>query len=109
MTNIAIQTKAGQKIVAGVVGENIILLEGYYYFNKEDVNFDLLTMKNDMYTCPIKNSTCDYYYLKNKNNQPLINEIAWAYNHINNNLYKSIEGKIGFYAKSNDYVDLVQS
>jgi len=109
MTNITIQTKTGQKIVSGKLGENIISLEGYYYFNKEDVNFDLLTMKKAMYTCPIKNSTCDYYYLKNENNQPLISEIAWVYEVINNSLYKAIEGKVGFYGKSNDSVDFLES
>jgi len=100
MKNITISTKDGQKIVSGNLGQDVLSLEGYYYFPKESVNFDLLTMKPSMYTCPIKNSTCDYYYVKDENGAVASNEVAWIYEKINNGLFSQIEGMVGFYPRS---------
>lgn len=109
MKNITIQTKEGKQIVSGALGQDIITAEGYYYFPKESVNFDLLTMKPAMYTCPIKQSTCDYYYVKDQNDDSVGSEIAWVYEKINNSLFSQIEGMVGFYPKSTAAADFIES
>ena len=109
MNNITIQTKSGEKITSGILEQDILALEGYYYFPKENVNFDLLTMKPAMYTCPIKNSTCDYYYIKDNNSDAMGGEVAWIYEKINNSLFTQIEGTVGFYPKSTSNTDFIES
>lgn len=109
MKNITISTKNGQKIVSGNIGEDILSLEGYYYFPKESVNFELLAIKPAMYTCPIKNSTCDYYYVKDENGEATGSEIGWIYEKINNGLFSQIEGMVGFYSRSGANTELVET
>lgn len=109
MNNITIQTKSGEKIASGILGQDILALEGYYYFPITNVNFDLLTMKPAMYTCPIKKSTCDYYYVKDENGEAMGGEVAWIYEKINNNLFIKIEGMVGFYPKNTPNTDFIES
>jgi uncharacterized protein (DUF427 family) len=79
-----------------------IHLEGYTYFDKSEVNLDLLTKKDDMYTCPIKRATCDYYYLPQDPNQ----EICWCYETIPSSLFEHVAGKIGFYGNIKDLTQI---
>ena len=109
MTNITIKTKAGKQIASGFLNKDVLALEGYYYFPKESVNFDVLTMKPAMYTCPIKHSTCDYYYVKDEGGDAIGSEVAWIYEKINNKLFAQIEGMVGFYAKNTAVTDFIQS
>jgi uncharacterized protein (DUF427 family) len=90
-TNSIIKSIKDGTVIASSI--NATSFEGYVYFNKSEVNLDLLTKKDSMYTCPIKKASCDYYYLESSPNQ----EICWCYESIPSKSYEPIEGKIGFY------------
>jgi uncharacterized protein (DUF427 family) len=81
-------------------------LEGNYYFVKESVKLDQMLKQESAYTCPIKKSTCDYYFVKNETGGKADRESAWIYEDVTNTLFKSIQRKVGFYARSTNQVDL---
>jgi uncharacterized protein (DUF427 family) len=91
MSNTTIKSTLDGTIIAS--SDKAISFEGYIYFDKSEVNMDILTKKTAMYTCPIKRATCDYYYLESNPDQ----EIGWCYETIPSSLYGHIAGKIGFY------------
>ena len=93
---IIIKSKLDGSVIA--TSNKAVHLEGNYYFDKSEVNFDLLTKKEAMYTCPIKRATCDYYYL----NHDAEHEIGWCYETIDSSLFEHIAGKVGFYVRAND-------
>lgn len=98
MTKITIKNiNTGDVIASGEVGNNVEILEGYYYFNKGDVNLENTEIKPSAYHCPIKQSNCDYYFSKDENNRPYSKEFAWIYENVTNSLFKQIESKVGFY------------
>jgi uncharacterized protein (DUF427 family) len=98
---IIIKSKFDGSVIA--TSDKVTNLEGNYYFDKSEVNFDLLTKKDSMYTCPIKRATYDYYYL----NLDTDREIGWCYKTIPSSLFENIAGKIGFYARENDLTEIV--
>ncbi len=95
---ITIKSK-GQQIARGVVGNNVVSIEGNYYFDRSVVDFSRLKMKGEgqQYTYPIKKGTCDYYNLVDKDGLILIDEIGWIYEHLDNTQSSILEGKIAFY------------
>jgi uncharacterized protein (DUF427 family) len=106
MKNIIISTKSGNIIAEGIVGENVLELEGNYYFDKAAVKLDQMLKQEAAYTCPIKKSTCDYYFVKNETGGKADRESAWIYEDVTNTLFKGIQGKVGFYSRSTNEVDL---
>jgi uncharacterized protein (DUF427 family) len=98
---IIIKSKLDDAIIAK--SDKAISLEGNYYFDKSEVNFELLTKKEAMYTCPIKRATCDYYYLTDD----VEHEIGWCYETVPNSLFEHITGKVGFYARENDLTEVL--
>jgi uncharacterized protein (DUF427 family) len=103
MPSIIITSKESGQIIAESASP--ILLEGNYYFDKSEVNLEALNKKDQMYTCPIKKSTCDYYYLPEDDSK----EVAWCYESITNPDFTNIESKIGLYAKLNKQTDITQA
>jgi uncharacterized protein (DUF427 family) len=89
----------GAQIARGEVGNNVVALEGNYYFDRSVVDFTMIKMKGEgqQYTCPIKKGMCDYYNLVDSNGGAIIDEIGWIYEHVNNSQFSIIEGKIAFY------------
>jgi uncharacterized protein (DUF427 family) len=106
MKNIIISTKSGNIIAEGVIGENVMELEGNYYFDKESVKLDQMLKQEAAYTCPIKKSSCDYYFVKNETGGKEERESAWIYEDVTNTLFKGIQGKVGFYSRTTNEVDL---
>ncbi len=105
MKNIIISNKSGNIIADGTIGENVVEIEGNYYFDKDAVKLDQLLKQDSAYTCPIKKSTCDYYFVKNESGGKASRESAWIYEEINNTIYNAIQGKVGFYARTTNEVD----
>ena len=98
---VTIKSKLDGSIIA--TSDHSAHIEGNYYFDKSEVNFDLLTKKDDMYTCPIKRATCNYYYLASDLNR----EIGWCYEKIASSLFENIAGKVGFYARENNLTKVI--
>lgn len=102
MTQITFTTNSAQTVASGILGKEIIELEGYYYFSLDKVSLDNMVKQDKAYTCPIKQSTCDYYFIKDEMGNKVGREVAWIYPVITNSLFKSIEGKVGFYPRSSE-------
>lgn len=99
MTTIILQQKStGKKIAMGILDITVLKVQKNYYFDEKDVNFDILIKKLKSYTCPIKRSVCDYYYLKSDLSQ----EVGWCYENILNSTFKNLNGKIGFFGIGKD-------
>ena len=96
---ITIQNSITKEIIANGIP---IPLEGNYYFDKSDVNLELLTKKDNIYHCPIKNADADYYYLVENQDS----EVGWCYESVKTSLFESIAGKIGFYGKNRLSIDV---
>ena len=92
---ITIQNSVSKETLAKGVP---VFIEGNYYFDKSDVDLELLTKKDSMYHCPIKNADADYYYLKD--NETV--EIGWCYETVKSSLFEGVAGKIGFYGRNTD-------
>ena len=100
MTKITIKNNLTDQIIAqGILGQDELQLEGNYYFSRENVDLNDTVELSDAYTCPIKKSTCDYYYLKDEKGEQMSRELCWIYERITNSLFKDIESKVGFYAR----------
>lgn len=101
MTKISIINQANQEIIAsGTLGENILNLEGNYYFKPELVDFSNTVMEDEAYFCPVKRSGCDYFYLISADGTKSEREMCWIYDEISNSLFKQIAGLVGFYSKN---------
>jgi uncharacterized protein (DUF427 family) len=100
MSTIIIKTKDSGKVIAkGQLGTDIQSLEGNYYFKRDLVDLEGVSIEEKAYTCPIKKATCDYYFFKDQNGQNFPREACWIYDSIPNELFKSIEGWVGFYTR----------
>jgi len=102
MTQITFTTTTGQLVTTGTLGQSILEVEGYYYFSPDRVNLEGFIKAESAYTCPIKQSSCDYYYTVGGDGQKLGREVAWIYPSVNNSLFKKIEGWVGFYPRSSE-------
>ena len=108
MNQIKYTTSNGQVVAKGELGKEVLQAEGNFYFDKSAVNLELLKREKEAYFCPIKSSSCDYFYLQNSQ-EIGGREIAWVYEKINNSLFGQLAGKIGFYAHSSTGLDLEKS
>lgn len=100
MSKITIKNlNTGVIIAQGELGENVISMEGNYYFERSLVDLKNTTMKPKAYFCPIKQSSCDYYFLVDGNGLTNNREMAWIYPEISNTLFKRIAGMVGFYSR----------
>ena len=106
MTQITFKANNGQAIASGILGQDIVELEGYYYFSSDKVDLSDLVKQEKAYTCHIKNSTCDYYFVKDAAGNKVGREVAWIYPVITNSLFKSIEGKVGLYPRGSDGLEM---
>lgn len=106
MKKVLYKDKQGNKIAEGAFGESIQEAEGNYYLDRENVDFEKLTKKENAYHCPIKKSDADYFFLVDGNDGELV---CWIYEKITNPAFKHIEGKVGFYARSTDNLDMEMS
>lgn len=109
MKKLKYTDKQGNVIAEGMLGESVQEAEGNYYIDREKVDFSKLTKKENAYFCPIKSSQADYYYLKDEHGEQGKQEACWIYEEISTPLFKNIEGKVGFYARSTDQLDLEES
>jgi uncharacterized protein (DUF427 family) len=101
MTKISITNLDNKNVIAtGVLGENIIHIEGNYYFKPELVDFDNTVMEDAAYFCPIKRSTCDYFYVITAKGEKMTREMCWIYDEVSNPLFKQIAGMVGFYSQN---------
>lgn len=100
MTQIIIKIKGSEKVIAkGQLGTDIQSLEGNYYIKRELVDLKSANIQEKAYTCPIKKASCDYYFFKDESGQNFPREGCWIYDSIPNELFKSIEGWVGFYTR----------
>ena len=100
MSTITIKNTVTGKIIAtGKLGSDVQNFEGNYYFKRDLVDLSEAEAEEKAYTCPIKRASCDYYFFKDQNRKNFSREACWIYGSIPNELYKSIEGWVGFYTK----------
>lgn len=97
---IIIQNSTTDEIIAKGTPVSV---EGNYYFEKSDVNLELLTKKENVYHCPIKKADADYYYLAENQDS----EIGWCYESVGSSLFEGINGKIGFYGRNNSSIKII--
>jgi uncharacterized protein (DUF427 family) len=100
MKHIVISASTGEILADGILGEQVTVVEGNYYFDRECVMLDMFVSKKNAYTCPIKKSSCDYYYIPDKNGRVQGKEVCWIYETIENPLFAGIVGKVGMYKRS---------
>lgn len=92
-------TDSSQNIIAqGILGFDVLKVEGNFYFSRQKVDLEGLSKKEKAYHCPIKNSDCDYYFLNDEQGKPMDTELCWIYDQIPNSLFKQLEHKVGFYS-----------
>jgi uncharacterized protein (DUF427 family) len=100
MTKLTILNNNNNNIIAqGILGTEVLEVEGYYYFPRSQVNLENTAKVEKAYFCPIKKSSCDYYYLKDENGNIMPREMCWIYEAVENTLFKQITGLVGFYAR----------
>jgi uncharacterized protein (DUF427 family) len=101
MTKITIVNNENQeKIAQGILGQDVLKVEGNYYFKADLVDFSNTVMEEDAYFCPIKQSKCDYYFLVDSKGLKQDREMCWIYEQINNTLFKNIQEMVGFYSRN---------
>ncbi|MEI6728867.1 MAG: DUF427 domain-containing protein [bacterium] len=98
-TQITIKDSTDQKIIAqGILGQDVLKVEGNFYFYGQKVDLQGLSKKEKAYHCPIKNSDCDYYFVNDDQGKPMETELCWIYSKIPNSLFKQLENMVGFYS-----------
>lgn len=68
----------GETAVAEASQDDLISIEGNWYFPPDSVQWDLVSESLTPYTCPWKGE-CQYYSVKDGEN--LVKDAAWAYLH----------------------------
>lgn len=103
MKEIIYKNQDGKIIAEGTLNTDVFVVEGNYYFDRSKVDFDHLIKKENAYFCPIKKSSCDYYFLDANPNR----EIAWIYEKVINSMFQIIAGKVGFYPRNSTNLELI--
>lgn len=94
---VVIKDAANGTILAeGTLEQDVVVLEGSYYFDRANVNFSNLATTARTYTCPYKGTSL-WIDLESTGNR--IENVAWVYDPVLPG-YENIKGKIGFYARS---------
>ncbi len=93
MTTITVKDITRQEVVAqGEQDDDVILLEGAFYFAPEQVKRDHLIISERTYTCPYKGK-CYWVDLQGPNN--VIRDVGWVY-YAPTPDYEYIRDKFGF-------------
>jgi uncharacterized protein (DUF427 family) len=96
MRKVTITSRSGEVLAQGAEPEEVLHLEGNWYFDPARVNAQALEVTERTYTCPYK-GICfwvDYVGFEGR-----IHEVAWVYREPMAG-YEKIAGRYGFY--SND-------
>lgn len=91
--------KSDSSILARAPADQIIRLEGNYYFPSDGVNTGNLEISDRVYTCPQK-GTCQWIDMKT--DKGYINDVAWVYQQPKSQ-YQNIARHYGFYADHRHY------
>lgn len=86
-------------ILASAPVNEIVHIEGNYYFNPEHCKTDAMEISGRKYNCPSK-GVCNWIDLKTETGY--INDIAWVYPDTKPG-YEKIRGRYGFFGKFNLY------
>ena len=92
--------KNGAVLARATEPEQIIRLEGNWYFDPKVVHKELLRTTDRLYTCPYK-GTCNW--IDFEDGALFIPDVAWVYPETFPD-YKSIAGWYGFYPSTSYYV-----
>lgn len=68
----------GDTVIAEAATEDLIKIEGNWYFPPSSVNSDLLVSSATPYTCPWKGE-CQYFSVKD--GETVLQDRAWSYPH----------------------------
>ncbi|RMG71323.1 MAG: DUF427 domain-containing protein, partial [Chloroflexi bacterium] len=98
MTNkVIIRDRQTDEILAeGVLDQDVIVLEGTYYFDPRCVRLDKLTRTARTYTCPYKGVS---FWIDLDTEDGRIENVAWVYEDVKQG-YEHIRGHIGFYMRT---------
>lgn len=87
---------SGLLIGQGILGDDVIELEGCYYFKPELIDMRNLVLTARTYTCSYK-GTCFWVDLKTESGR--VENIGFSYQHVKDG-YERIKNRIGFYGRS---------
>ena len=88
-----VSTNTGTILAQGLEGNDVVRLEGNWYFDPSVVQTGLLLETQRLYVCPHK-GVCNWLDLSHDGTT--IKDVAWVYHDVKPN-YTHIKGKIGFY------------
>jgi len=80
----------GDTVIAEAPKEDLISIEGNWYFPPSSVNSELLQESATPYTCPWKGE-CQYFSVKD--GDQLLQDRAWSYPHPYETAFARTEGK----------------
>lgn len=86
----------GSLLAQGVLGKDVIELEGSYYFDRTKVYFGNLKVSARTYTCPYKGVSL---WIDLNTTATHIENVAWVYDHVKPG-FEHIQGRIGFYMRT---------
>lgn len=102
-TVVTIKDAIRSEILAqGVLDEEVIMLEGYYYFAPEKVNMQHLLVSDRVYVCPYKGNA---YWIDLQGINANVRNVAWVYPEPKTG-YERIAGRIGFYTTRTRAVEM---
>ncbi len=96
MTYVIKDRSSGEILASGIPGEDVIVMEGNWYFAPEVVKQDYLRVTDRSYTCPYK-GVC--YWIDLKSPTTRAQNIAWVYEDPKAG-YSAIKGYIAFYSQN---------
>lgn len=88
------ETKMGAVLAAAEESEGVLLFEGAWYFDQDEVDMTYLVVTEDVYVCPYK-GTC--YWINLAAPSHSAQHIAFTYFDVAPG-YEFVQDKIGFYA-----------
>lgn len=91
-------------IIARAPVEDIVHLEGNYYFNSEVAEPEYMEISDRTYNCPRK-GICNWIDMKTDTGY--LNDIAWVYPETRPG-FENIAGRIGFYG-NHKYYEYIES
>ncbi len=86
----------GSVLAQGTLDQDVIVIEGTYYFERAKVNFDALKVSARTYTCPYKGVSL---WIDLDTPACKIENVAWVYDNVKPG-YEQIQGRIGFYMRT---------
>lgn len=86
----------GSLLAQGILGTDVIELEGSYYFDRARVNFAHLKVTARTYTCPYKGVSL---WIDLDTPVARLENVAWVYEHVKLG-FEHIQGRVGFYMRT---------